>query len=137
MDNDVIKAYAKQMGVPPPQSAGGTGNYTIARLFMQLEGIVPILRQEKMINHIANIWTENPSYYPQGSNFQGEDWSKETPATQANLATLLYAWMTQMMQSGQTNIGIMLQTDHPETGMSFCPSLTSKLDRLTGLFFCV
>ncbi|KUL89078.1 hypothetical protein ZTR_06110 [Talaromyces verruculosus] len=93
-------------GCSPTIKRGGTGIYSIAALFMQLE--------------------ENPTYYPKASNFQGEDWSRETAATQANLSTLLYAWMAQMVQNGQTNVGIALQTNQPQTVNAQAPTFPLK-----------
>ncbi|KAI5461886.1 hypothetical protein BGZ63DRAFT_356267 [Mariannaea sp. PMI_226] len=81
--------YKQQMGVP------ADSQFSLAKLYVKSQ--------------------ETPGYYPQGSSFNGLDWSKETPIIQAHFEQLRYVWMDQMANGGLTHIGVMLQTDQPAT----------------------
>ncbi|GIK05329.1 hypothetical protein Aspvir_009436 [Aspergillus viridinutans] len=65
---------------------------------------------------------ESPGYYPEGSNFQGIDWSKESDATQNHFQQLRVVWMDAMSRGGLTNIAVMLQTEKPQTVNPLAPT---------------
>ncbi|EEU35081.1 uncharacterized protein NECHADRAFT_82426 [Fusarium vanettenii 77-13-4] len=81
--------YKERMGVP------ADSQFSLAKLYVKSQ--------------------ETPGYYPEGSFFNGLDWSKESPVIQAHFEELRYVWMDQMASGGHTQVGVMLQTEDPKS----------------------
>lgn len=92
---------------------GASGIFSLNKLYVESQGLFHTFLT---IYKCLIFPLENAGYYPQGSNFQGIDWSQETKAIQSHFEQLRNVWIDAMDSGALTHIAVMLQTDQPQTG---------------------